>query len=279
MTQPMMTVFRLTPRGGLGLACDEKGVALGPTVLVDALSSDGKSVYEVRPAAEIARTLALAYGAIAADELARHLRGLDLAARALEAGDLAKAGIATVLLKLPPLTAEAFAKLARERTLRKYSPDQPRDEHGRWTSQGSDTDSGTSFAGGREGSHAFTGGRPTVVADIRPATTATDAVADGADATNDPAQTVAAVGSNAGSDDATQVAETDSQDLKAQHEIARAAIASIWRQSQAEKREYFGFIYAIEMGTIMRHERPPAFSCPSRNRRPRQCFERFPKAR
>src|SRR5690242_9180726 len=122
MTLPIMTMFRLAPRGRRGLACDEKGVALGPIVLVDALSSNGKSVYTVRPAAEIARTLALAYGPLAADELARRLSGLDVAARALEAGDLAKAGIATVLLKLPPLTANAFAKLAREPTLRKYSP-------------------------------------------------------------------------------------------------------------------------------------------------------------
>jgi hypothetical protein len=65
MTQPMMTVFRLTQRGGLGLACDEKGVALGPIVLVEAVQLNGKSVCKVRPAAEIARTLALAYGAIA----------------------------------------------------------------------------------------------------------------------------------------------------------------------------------------------------------------------
>ena len=67
--------------------------------------------------------------------MARRLRGLDVAAGALEAGDLARAGIATVLLKLPPLTAEGFAKLAAEPTLRKYSPDRPRDERGRWTSE------------------------------------------------------------------------------------------------------------------------------------------------
>jgi hypothetical protein len=88
----------------------------------------------VRPAEEIARALALAYGPFPANDLARRLSGLDVAARALEAGKLAKAGIATVLLKLPPLTAEAFAKLAQDPTLRKYSPDQPRDERGRWTS-------------------------------------------------------------------------------------------------------------------------------------------------
>jgi hypothetical protein len=135
MLQPFMTMFRLTTRGGPGLACDENGVALGPVALVDALSSNGGCVYRARPAEEIARTLALAYGAFSADDLARRLSGLDVAARALEEGDLAKAGIATVLLKLPPLTTEAFAKLAAEPTLRKYSPDQPRDERGRWTSE------------------------------------------------------------------------------------------------------------------------------------------------
>src|SRR5262249_33809045 len=93
-----------------------------------------------------------------------------------------------------------------------------------------------------KGSHASTGGRPTVVADSGPFATATDATTNGTDGTNDHAQTVAAVGSNAGSD-ATQAAETGSQDIKAHHDVARAAIASIWRQSQAEKREYFGFIY------------------------------------
>jgi hypothetical protein len=122
MTHTFATMYRLNPRGSAGLACDEKGVALGPIALVDALSSNGRCVYRVRPAEEIARALALAYGPFSADDLARRLSGLDVAARALEAGDPAKAGIATVLLKLPPLTANAFAKLAREPTLRKYSP-------------------------------------------------------------------------------------------------------------------------------------------------------------
>lgn len=122
MIQPSMTMFRLTTRGGPGLACDQKGVALGPVTLIDALSSNGKCVYRARPAEEIARTLALAYGAFSADDLRRCLSALDLAARALEAGDLAKAGIATVFLKLPPLTPEAFTKLAQEPTLKKYNP-------------------------------------------------------------------------------------------------------------------------------------------------------------
>jgi hypothetical protein len=43
-------------------------------------------------------------------------------ARALEVGGMAKAAVATALLKLPPLSAEAIAKLARDPTLKKYNP-------------------------------------------------------------------------------------------------------------------------------------------------------------
>jgi hypothetical protein len=126
-------MFRLTKRGGEGLCCDTRGVALGPVALVEAADANGRRVYRVRPADEIARTLALAYDAFTPDDLARRLSGLDVAARALEAGDMAKAAIATVLLKLPLLSADAVAKLACDPTLKKYSPDQPRDERGRWT--------------------------------------------------------------------------------------------------------------------------------------------------
>lgn len=129
-----MPMFRLTSRGCDGLCCDVRGVALGPVALVEAAEANGRRVYRVRPAEEIARTLALAYDPFAPDDLARRLSSLDVAARALEAGDMAKAMVATVLLKLPSLSDEAIAKLACNPTLKKYSPDQPRDERGRWTS-------------------------------------------------------------------------------------------------------------------------------------------------
>jgi len=132
----IIPMFRLTTRGGEGLCCDTRGVALGPVALVEAAEANGRRIYRVRPAEEIARTLALAYDPFVPDDLARRLSGLEVAARALEAGDMAKAAVATVLLKLPPLSADAVAKLAREPTLKKYSPDQPRDERGRWTSEG-----------------------------------------------------------------------------------------------------------------------------------------------
>jgi hypothetical protein len=136
-------MFRLTARGGDGLCCDRQGIALGPVALVEAADANGRRVYRVRPAEEIARALALAYDPFTTDDLARRLSGLEVAARALEADDLAKATVATVLMKLPPLSAEAMAKLAHDPTLRKYSPDQPRDERGRWTS-GAGADDATS---------------------------------------------------------------------------------------------------------------------------------------
>src|SRR5262249_42708412 len=115
-------MFRLEKRGGDGLCCDTRGVALGPIALVEAAEANGRRVYRVRPAEEIARALALAYDPFTTDDLARRLSGLDVAARALEVGAMAKAAVATVLLKLPPLSAEAMAKLAGDSTLKKYNP-------------------------------------------------------------------------------------------------------------------------------------------------------------
>jgi hypothetical protein len=47
---------------------------------------------------------------------------LEVAARALESGEMAKAMVPTLLLKLPPLSADAMAKLVRHPTLKKSNP-------------------------------------------------------------------------------------------------------------------------------------------------------------
>jgi hypothetical protein len=114
-------MFWLTRHGDSGLFCDERGVGLGPVTLVEKAKTNGLYVYRVRPAEEVAHALALAYGPLTADDLARRLSGLDVAARALDAGEMAKAMIATVLLKLPPLSPKAMAKLARDPSLKKYN--------------------------------------------------------------------------------------------------------------------------------------------------------------
>jgi hypothetical protein len=133
MTAHFPPMYRLTPRGGVGLACDEQGIALGPVVLVEPAAVGSRAQFRPRPAEEVARTFALAYGNLAPD-ITRCLASLDVAAKALETGDLAKASVAAVLLKLPELSVDGFAKLAADPSLKKYSPSQPRDERGRWTS-------------------------------------------------------------------------------------------------------------------------------------------------
>ena len=60
MTASFPPMYRLTARGGVGLACDEQGIALGPVILVEALAAGHRRVFRPRPAEEIARTLALA---------------------------------------------------------------------------------------------------------------------------------------------------------------------------------------------------------------------------
>jgi hypothetical protein len=145
-------MLRLATRGGDGLCCDARGVGLGPVTLVEAADASGRRVYRVRPDEEVARALSLAYDPLTSAYLARRLSGLAVAARALEAGDMAKAMVATVLLKLPPLSAAALPKLARDPALRKYSADQPRDERGRWSRDGevrvASNDSGTATDAG-----------------------------------------------------------------------------------------------------------------------------------
>jgi hypothetical protein len=112
-------VFRLSERGGDGVCCDWRGVALGPVALIEAAEARSRRVYRLRSAEDIARTLALAYGAFTGDDFARRLSGLNVAALALEAGDIAKAMVAALQMKLPPLPPEAMAKLAAEPTLKK----------------------------------------------------------------------------------------------------------------------------------------------------------------
>src|SRR5215467_6271449 len=158
-------MFRLGERGGDGLCCDVRGVALGPIALVEAAEANGRRVYRVRPAEEIARALALAYDPFTTDDLARRLSGLDVAARALEVGDMAKAMVATVLLKLPPLSPEAMAKLARDPTLKKYSPDQPRvpkgqPDGGQWARENDGEAANSRFPGGGEGVDGSAASKP-----------------------------------------------------------------------------------------------------------------------
>jgi contact-dependent growth inhibition (CDI) system restriction endonuclease-like protein len=117
--------------GTLGLSCNQTGLALAGVPLLR-LTEGG---FAPRSPAEIARLLSAAYD-IDADTTSV-MAGLGVVANALNGDDTVRAMIAAVQLKLPALDWDGAVRIARaEEALRKYSRNQPRDWHGRWTTGG-----------------------------------------------------------------------------------------------------------------------------------------------
>ncbi len=105
--------YRLAPRGGAGLACDEEGLALGAVVLAHTqVDARGVRRCVMRPPEEIGRILRASYGPLRDETVVRLHQGLGRAAALIEAGDLGRAGIQAVMLGFPDLTPEAAQKLA-----------------------------------------------------------------------------------------------------------------------------------------------------------------------
>ncbi len=113
--------FRLTnDPGGLGLRCTPAGLMLAGVALLH----QGKRGFEPRPAAELKALLDQAYPGLDRDIEP----GLEVVAQALNAGDLTKAMIAAVFLRLSPLDPETAARLAKQ-----YDAAEARDAKGKWT--------------------------------------------------------------------------------------------------------------------------------------------------
>jgi hypothetical protein len=125
-------MHRLTNEpGGLGLSCTPAGLSLAGVPLFQKTHSG----FAPRPAPEIASLIRAAFGADG--DPTRLESSLGVIARALNGGDLARAGIAAVLTRTPELSREGAARLAKaDGAFTKYDPDEPRDWHGRWTTGG-----------------------------------------------------------------------------------------------------------------------------------------------
>ncbi len=144
MNLPFQSVFRLTPPGGAGLACNEAGIVLGNVRLVNMSASGGVTRAETLPLEKLAHVLRLAYGQQTPDAVAACYRGLRRAAAHLEAGDLALAGIEAVSIRLPALAPAALVRLEGLAELRKGGAawqDEPRipaggPGGGQWTTGG-----------------------------------------------------------------------------------------------------------------------------------------------
>jgi len=125
-----------------GLVCDEHGLTLGPAQLIYSVrGAAGKRSFRVAKLQWLTDVFAVAYGPSFDTALTYRLSKLDTIAEALTEGRLTQATIAALHLRLPELNTKALERLT---LLAKYSPDQPRDWHGRWTQDG---DPGANFPG------------------------------------------------------------------------------------------------------------------------------------
>jgi hypothetical protein len=145
MNIPVEHWYRLVPRGGAGLVCDNDGLALGAVALARARLDERRvRRCDVRSPDEIGEVLKAAYGRQPDEVVLRLHRGLSRAAKAIEAGELCRAGIEAVMLGVPDLTHGAMAKLPEIADLEKGGmawQTEPRipAEHtggGQWTSDG-----------------------------------------------------------------------------------------------------------------------------------------------
>ena len=124
MLDPFFRCYGLVQRGGPGLACDDNGLALGPTALAKTVrDATGQRQCRMRPRDELAQALRLAYGPVSDPVVERWCRGLAKVTELLARGEDAHARIYAVLLGFPEIAPEGMAKLARATALQKYNPD------------------------------------------------------------------------------------------------------------------------------------------------------------
>lgn len=105
---PLGRFFRLSPRG---IECDEDGLRVGDVAL---LARNATGVWTLRDERELGAELSGVYGV--AVDVGSKRAGLLTVASALQAGNLARAQIAALLLQLPdppPLADDAFVKADR----------------------------------------------------------------------------------------------------------------------------------------------------------------------
>jgi len=117
---------------GRGLRCDSGGLFLGRDALVQ---RDESEKFSARPVAELREILRRAYGDDTNWE--SYSRSIELVARALNRGDMARAMMTAVLMRLPD-PGDPIGHSNADGALAKagFNPDEPRDERGRWTTDG-----------------------------------------------------------------------------------------------------------------------------------------------
>ena len=129
---PNISMFKLDARAdGKGLCCDRAGLFFAGEPL---LERDQEGVFRPRSPAVLRKILARSSCADADTE--SHLRTLNVVATALNKGEVAKAMIAAVLMRLPEPQSVPPTDLDDGLAKAGFNSDESRDEHGRWTRDG-----------------------------------------------------------------------------------------------------------------------------------------------
>lgn len=153
----VIRIFRLANGpDDLGLSCNPDGLFLAGVPLL----SRTQAGFAQRPASEITALIKAAYGA-GGDQI-RLQSSLGSIARALNSGDIALAAIAAVQTQTPDLSREAAARLANveqkisKQKLVKFDPAEPRDWHGRWTTNGAASSAAITVPAGQRAANQAT---------------------------------------------------------------------------------------------------------------------------
>jgi hypothetical protein len=126
-------LFKLDSKGR-GLRCDQDGLFLGNEPLLERATQNS---FQPRASAQIRKILSGAYRA--ESDWSSRVRSVDVVAKALNNGDVARAMMAAVLMRLPePGGGIHISDVDGVLAKAGYDPDEPRDSHGRWTTDGSD---------------------------------------------------------------------------------------------------------------------------------------------
>ena len=117
---------------GRGLRCDDNGLFFAGNAL---LRRDCGGSFEARPEDELRKCFGGAYGGEANFE--SRIRSVKLVAKALNNGEMARAMMTAVLMRLPdPSRPIRVANVNGGLAKAGYDPDEPRDERGRWANGG-----------------------------------------------------------------------------------------------------------------------------------------------
>jgi len=128
MNWPVRVVRLATDPRERGLFCDAEGLSLAGHPLMEKTETG----FEPRTVHEIQAIFDSAYGQTCGLAAPAYVAGLASVARSLNKGDLPLAMIGSLMLKLPEVSIAAMND-ASDTTSKEYNPQQPRDDHGRWS--------------------------------------------------------------------------------------------------------------------------------------------------